>query len=30
MPEYLNPENYDTKKEFDRYEELPAYSGKRL
>lgn len=26
-PEYLNPENYDKKKEYNRYEELPAYSG---
>jgi hypothetical protein len=25
-PEYLNPENYGRKKEYDRYEELPAYS----
>jgi hypothetical protein len=26
IPGYLNPENYDQRKDYDRYEELPAYS----
>ena len=27
LPNYLEPENYGRKKEYDRYDELPAYSG---
>lgn len=27
IPEYLNPENYGHTKEYDRYDELSAYSG---
>jgi hypothetical protein len=26
VPEYLNPENYGKQKDYDRYEELPAFS----
>ena len=27
LPNYLDPINYGKQKEYDRYEELPAYSG---